>query len=333
MLRQPDPESWEQQSAGPDLEAARARLQGTIHPTPVLGSPFFAKESAAGEVLLKCENLQRTGSFKLRGALNALSALTERDPAVREVLTFSSGNHAQALALAGSLRGIAITIVMPSDAPRTKRRAAEGYGANIVEYDRAKTTREELAAQIASERGLPVIPPFDHPDVIAGQGTAGLELFAEAGQLDDLLVPVGGGGLISGMAMAASRLCPGCRVIGVEPLNADDATRSFRTGTLQHVHNPETVADGARSPSLGEHTFPLVRSLVHDMITVTEQQIVQAMFLVMERMNLVVEPTGALGVAGLLAAGPDHFARRRVGIVISGGNVDMESLPTLLAMR
>lgn len=319
-------------SHGPDLDAASVRLAGKAHHTPVLTSRFFAAESGAAVVHFKCENLQRTGSFKFRGALNALTALAERDPKAREVLTFSSGNHAQALALAGSLLGVAVTIVMPSDAPRAKRQAAEGYGATIVEYDRATTTREELAARIAGERGLPVIPPFDHADVIAGQGTAGLELFADVEDLDDLLVPVGGGGLISGIALAASRLCPSCRVIGVEPANADDATRSFRTGTLHRVHNPDTIADGARSPSLGERTFPIVRSLVHDMITVGEQQIVHAMFLLMERMKLVAEPTGALAAAGLLAH-RDRFAGRRVGVILSGGNMDLEALPALLALR
>lgn len=314
------------------VERAAGRLSGVAHRTPTLTSRTLRERTGAAEVFIKCENLQRTGSFKFRGAYNALSALLEREPGTPGVLTFSSGNHAQALALAGRILGVGVTIVMPEDAPRSKRQAAEGYGANIIPYDRAKTTRDAIAARVAGERGLPIIPPYDHEDVIAGQGTTARELFEDVGPLDDFLVCVGGGGLISGCALATHAACPNCRVIGAEPANADDATRSFHTGVLQTVHNPDTIADGARTPCLGRLTFPIVRALVAGMVTVSEGEIARAMFLLMERMKLVVEPTGALAAAGLLQGGRERFAGRRVGVLISGGNVDMAALPGLLEL-
>lgn len=312
-----------------DVREATARLRGVAHRTPVFTSRTIDARTGA-RVVFKCENFQRAGAFKFRGAFNALSRL---DPTVRArgVVAFSSGNHAQAVALAASLLGCPATIVMPVTAPRVKRQATEAYGAAVVEYDPASADREVIGRQLAEERGLTLIPPFDHPDVIAGQGTAALELFEETGPLDVLLVCCGGGGLLSGCALAARAMSPGCRVIGVEPAAGDDATRSFRTGTLQRVHNPETVADGARTPSLGTLTFPLVLSLVDDMRTVDDRVLLGAMFLLWERMKIVVEPTGALATAALLEAGRE-FAGCRVGVLVSGGNVDLTEVPRWRAL-
>ena len=238
------------------------------------------------------------------------------------MLTYSSGNHAQAIALACRLLGAQATIVMPENAPAAKRRATEGYGARIVAYDPAREKREEVAERLRREGDPVLIPPYDHADVIAGQGTAALELFEQAGPLDLLLVPCGGGGLLSGCALAARALAPGCRVVGVEPELADDATRSFRTGVLQTVSNPPTIADGARTPSLGTLTFPLVRQNVDEMATVSDDELVRAMRFVWERMKLVVEPTGVLGLAAALSGRLD-VRGKRVGVILSGGNVDL----------
>ncbi len=311
-----------------DVEAAAVRLAGHAHRTPVLTSRTVNARTGA-EVFFKCENFQRIGAFKFRGAYNALAQLGPEERR-RGVLAFSSGNHAQAIALAGRLLGIGTTIVMPDDAPPVKVAATRGYGAEVVTYDKHATTREALGAKIAAERGLTLIPPYDHPHVVAGQGTAAKELFEEVGTLDDLFVPCGGAGLLSGCAIAAAHLAPGCRTIGVEPAAADDATRSFRTKTLQTVHNPETIADGARTPSLGRITFPLVLAYVHDLRTVDERELAAAMFYLWERMKIVVEPTGALGAAGLFQ-GAAGCAGRRVGVVISGGNVDLQAMARLLA--
>jgi threonine dehydratase len=290
------------------------------HRTPVATSRTL-DAGIEGSAFLKCENLQRTGSFKFRGAYNAISRLAPGDRA-RGVLTFSSGNHAQAVALAGRLLGVRTTVVMPGTAPAAKRRATEAYGARVVGYDAATEDREEVARRLQAESGAVVIPPYDHADVIAGQGTAAKELFEQTGSLDVLLVPCGGGGLLSGSALAARRLSPGCRVIGVEPELADDANRSFRTGTLHTVRNPPTVADGARTPSLGTLTFPLVRANVDDMVTVSDADLVHTMRFLWERMKLVVEPTGALGLAAAYR-GRVPVAGKRVGAVLSGGNVDL----------
>jgi threonine dehydratase len=253
--------------------------------------------------------------------LNALGQFNAEQRS-RGVLAYSSGNHAQAIALAGQLLGIPAVIVMPSDAPQVKLEATRGYGAEVVIYDKETTVREELAASIARERGLTVIPPYDHAAVVAGQGTAAKELIDEVGQLDYLFVPVGGGGLISGCALAADALSPGCKVIGVEPLAGDDATRSFKTKTLQRCHNPDTVADGARTPYLGEITFPLVLRYVSDMVTVSDEELLRTMFFLWERMKTVIEPTGALGAAGLFENRVAVPAGARVGVIVSGGNVD-----------
>jgi threonine dehydratase len=282
-------------------------------------------------VFFKCEHLQRAGAFKFRGAYNALSRLSP-DERRRGVVTFSSGNHAQAIALAGQVLDIPRVIVMPSDAPAVKRVATEGYGGEVVLYDRDRDDREAIGRRLATERGLALIPPYDHPHIIAGQGTAARELFQEVGPLDWLFVPCGGGGLLSGSALAANAMSPNCRVVGVEPAAGDDATRSFRTKTLQTVQNPKTVADGARTPSLGTLTFALVMQYVSDMTTVDDQTLLRTMFYLWERLKLVVEPTGALGAAGALE-GDMPIRGTRVGIILSGGNVDLSQVHQWLATR
>jgi threonine dehydratase len=312
-----------------DIEGAAERLEGVAHRTPVATSRLF-DELTGAQAFFKCENLQRMGAFKFRGAYNALSRL-DADARGRGVVAFSSGNHAQAVALAGQLLGIARVIVMPADAPAVKVAATRAYGAQVVFYDRdAGQSREDVAQRIAKEKGSTVIPPFDHAHVIAGQGTAAKELIEDVGALDDLFVPTGGAGLLSGSAIAAARLSPGIRVIGVEPAGGDDAARSFRTKTLQRVENPQTIADGARTQSLGKLTFPLVMANVHDVVTVTDAQIVEAMRFLWERMKLVVEPTGALAAAAVLCAAAP-VRDRRVGIIISGGNVDLKAAAALFA--
>jgi threonine dehydratase len=310
-----------------DVAAAAARLAGIAHRTPVMTSRTVNARTGA-EVFFKCENFQRAGAFKFRGTYNALARL---GPAERQrgVLAFSSGNHAQAVALAGRLLGVRAVVVMPDDAPAVKLAATRDYGAEVVTYDKKVTDREALGARIAAERGLTLVPPFDHADVVAGQGTAAKELFEETGPLDALFVPCGGGGLISGCAVAAAHLAPHCRVIGVEPAAGDDATRSFRSGMLQSCHNPDTIADGARTHSLGKITFPLVLRYVQDMGTVTDPELLRAMLYLWERMKIVVEPTGALGAAGLFEGRAD-VRGKRVGVLISGGNVDLASICRLL---
>ena len=310
-----------------DVAAASDRLVGHAHRTPVMTSRTVDARTGA-RVFFKCENFQRMGAFKFRGAFNALVQLSAEARA-RGVLAYSSGNHAQAVALAGRELGVRVTIVMPQDAPKVKMAATRGYGAEVVLYDKHTASREALSAKIAAERGLAVIPPFDHPHVVAGQGTAAKELIEDAGPLDYLFVPCGGGGLISGCALAAAALSPGCRVIGVEPEAGDDATRSFRSRTLQSYHNPDTIADGARTHSLGSVTFPLVLALVHDMAAVSDPDLIAAMLYLWERMKIVVEPTGALGAAGLFERGYP-VAGKRVGVIVSGGNVDFAAIAPLL---
>jgi threonine dehydratase len=278
-------------------------------------------------VHFKCENLQRCGAFKFRGAFNAIARLSAAEKA-RGVVAFSSGNHAQAVALSGRLLGVAATVVMPVDAPAIKRAASEGYGARVIEYDPRRDDREEIARRLAATRGFSLIPPFDHPDVIAGQGTAALELLQSLGELDLLLVPCGGGGLLSGSAIAAKALHPACRVVGIEPELADDATRSFHSGRLQSVHNPATIADGTRTASLGRLTFPLLREYVDDMRTVSEEAIMAAVRFLFYRMKLVVEPSGALGAAALLSG--VVRPRGSTGVILSGGNIDAATMVRIL---
>jgi threonine dehydratase len=305
-----------------DIEAAARRIAGAAKVTPVMSSGSLDQRLEA-RVFLKCETFQRAGAFKFRGAYNAISRLPETDRR-RGILTYSSGNHAQAVALASRLLGAKATVVMPTNAPAAKRKATEGYGARVVAYDPAHEDREEVARRLQADGDPVLIPPFDHPDVVAGQGTSAMELIDEIGTLDLLLVPCGGGGLLSGSAIAAKRLSPGCRVVGVEPEAGDDATRSFRTGTLHTVRNPKTIADGARTPSLGAVTFPLVRQYVDDMVTVSDEDLLRAMRFLWERMKLVVEPTGALGLAAAWKGALD-VGGKRVGVILSGGNVDLSS--------
>jgi len=311
------------------VEAAARRLEGVAHRTPVATSSTF--DALAGcEAYFKCENFQRMGAFKFRGAYNALSQL-EGEQRRRGVVAFSSGNHAQAVALAGRLLSIPTTIVMPADAPAVKVAATRGYGAEVALYDRARgESREQLAERIAREKGAAVVPPFDHPHVIAGQGTAAKELLEDVGPLDYLFVCCGGAGLLSGCAIAANHLSPGTKVIGVEPAAGDDAARSFRTKQLVHIDVPQTIADGARTQSLGALTFPLVLRHVSDIITVTDAELVEAMRILWERMKLVVEPTGALATAGVMKGAID-VRDRRVGIILSGGNVDLKAVASLFA--
>ena len=309
------------------VRAASERLRGHAHITPVMSSRTLNQRVGA-EVYLKCENFQRVGAFKFRGAYNAMSMLSDKD-SQRGVITHSSGNHAQAIALVGKLLGIQTTIVMPNDAPAIKRAATEAYGASIVEYNIQEATREKLSEDLERKHGYILIPPYDHVDIVAGQGTAALELFEEVKSLDMLLVPCGGGGLLSGSAIAAKNMAPKCRVIGVEPELADDATRSFQTGKLHTVKNPPTIADGTRTPSLGEQvTFPLVLKYVDDMQTVSEDAIIAAVQFLFYRMKMVVEPSGALGVAALL--GGSVKSHGRIGVIISGGNIDGPTMKMIL---
>jgi threonine dehydratase len=309
------------------IQAAKKRLQGQAHVTPVMTSRNLNRRVGA-DVYLKCENFQRVGAFKFRGAYNAICQLSEKDRK-RGIITHSSGNHAQAVALVGRLLGIQTTIVMPDNAPLTKRAATEAYGATIIDYDPRDSTREKISKDLETSHGYKLIPPYDHEDIVAGQGTAALELFEKLETLDKLLVPCGGGGLLSGSAVVAKKRDPGCQVIGIEPELADDANRSFQTGRLQTVNNPPTIADGTRTPSLGERvTFPLVLKYVGDMKTVSEDSIIQAVQFLFYRMKLVVEPSGALGIAALLSGAVE--ARGRVGVIISGGNIDGATMKKIL---
>jgi len=311
-----------------DIEAAAERLTGVAHRTSILTSKTV-NERTNSQVFFKCENFQRAGSFKFRGAYNALSQLS-KEQKQRGVLTFSSGNHGQAIALSGQLLNISTTVVMPHDAPEVKQAATRGYGAEIILFDRAENSREELAKNLASERQLTIIPPYDHPHIIAGQGSAVKELLEEVGKLDLLLVCCGGGGLLSGSAITSKTLSPNCRVVGVEPAQADDATRSFHTKILQTIHNPNTIADGARTPSLGQLTFPLILHYTDDMVTVSEEAILRTMFFLWERLKIVVEPTGVLAATALLENVVKMPPKSRIGVVLTGGNVDLKKVAQLL---
>ena len=305
-----------------DVARAAGVLRGVAHRTPVLTSGQ-ANRIAGAELFFKCENLQRVGAFKFRGAYNAISRLDSTARA-RGVIAFSSGNHAQAMALAGRLLDVPVTVVMPTNAPALKLAATRGYGAEVVLYDRTQD-REEVAARIVAERGLTLIPPYDHRDVIAGQGTAAMELIEEVGPLDFLFVSVGGGGLLSGSATAVATMSPGCAIYGVEPQAGNDAQRSFRTGEIVHIDVPDTIADGARTQHVGKLVLPILRALVRDIVTVTDDQLRTQMRFFAERMKIVVEPTGCLGAAAVMqhvvdVKLPNRAAR--VGIIITGGNVD-----------
>ena len=280
------------------------------------------------EIFFKCENLQRMGAFKFRGAFNALSKFDERQRKAG-VVTYSSGNHAQAIALSASLLGIPATIIMPNDAPAAKMAATRGYGGKVISYDRYTEDREKIGRELAEKEGLTLIPPYDHPDVISGQGTAARELFEEVGELDALFVCLGGGGLLAGSALSARALAPACRIYGVEPEAGNDGQQSFRSGSIVHIETPKTIADGAQTQHLGAYTFGIIRRDVTDILTVSDAQLVDCMRFFAERMKLVVEPTGCLGLAAARAMGSE-LKGQRVGVIISGGNVDLDRFSTLL---
>jgi len=309
------------------VQDAAARLRGNANITPTMTSRTL-NECLGAEVFLKCENFQRIGAFKFRGAYNAMSRLSAAERR-RGVISFSSGNHAQAVALVGRLLGIQSTVVMPEDAPVIKREATAGYGAQVILYDPRVRSREEIARELQQQHGFTLIPPFDHIDIVTGQGTSALELCEQVKGIDMLLVPCGGGGLLSGCAIAAKGMNAKCQVMGVEPEVADDATRSYYSGTLQTVINPPTIADGTRTPSLGKITFPLVLKFVDAMKTVSEDAIKEAVRLLFYRLKLVVEPSGALGLAALLSGKVQ--GRGRVGVILSGGNIDGPTMQRILA--
>ncbi|QPK14047.1 threo-3-hydroxy-L-aspartate ammonia-lyase [Pectobacterium versatile] len=303
-----------------DVVAAAERIDGYANKTPVMTSRTV-NDAFGAELFFKCENLQRMGAFKFRGAMNALLQFSDEQKAAG-VVTFSSGNHAQAIALAAKLLGIPATIVMPHDAPAAKVAATRGYGGNVVEYNRYTEDREQIGNDLAKKHGLTLIPPYDHPHVIAGQGTAAKELLEETGELDALFVCLGGGGLLSGCALATRQLSPQCKIYGVEPLAGNDGQQSFRSGNIVHIDTPKTIADGAQTQHLGNYTFPLIRQNVDDILTVTDDNLIDAMRFYAERMKIVVEPTGCLSFAAARNL-RESLRGKRIGIVISGGNVDI----------
>lgn len=311
-----------------DVQEAAGRLQNVAHRTPVLTSQTLNGRLDA-EVFFKCENLQRVGAFKFRGAYNAIAKLDEASRRAG-VVTFSSGNHGQAIARAAQALGVTATIVMPLDAPKAKRNAAASYGARIITYDRLTEDCEKVARELADSEGLTLIPPFDHPDVIAGQGTAVMELLEEVGGLDALFVPLGGGGLLAGSLLAAHALAPECLVYGVEPLAGNDGQQSFRKGERVRIDPPSSIADGALTQMLGEYTFPIIKRYAYDILTVDDSKLIDAMQFFAERMKIVVEPTGCLGAAAVLHE-VVPVRGMRIGVVLSGGNVDLSRLAACLS--
>lgn len=311
-----------------DVLTAAGRIDGYAHKTPVMTSRT-ANEEIGAELFFKCENLQRMGAFKFRGAFNALAKFDERQRKAG-VVAFSSGNHAQGVALSARLLGIPATIIMPHDAPAAKVAATRGYGATVVQYDRYTEDREAIGRSLAEEHGYTLIPPYDHPDVIAGQGTAAKELFDEVGPLDALFVCLGGGGLLSGTALATRALSPDCKLYGVEPEAGNDGQRSLRSGSIVHIDTPVTIADGAQTQHLGNYTFEIIRRDVDDIYTASDAQLVAAMGFFAERMKLVVEPTGCLGFAAVREL-KAQLQGQRVGVIISGGNIDLARYAALLA--
>jgi threonine dehydratase len=311
-----------------DVEAAARRLDGVAIRTPVMTSRT-ADAATGASLFFKCENFQRMGAFKFRGGYNAVAALPD-EIRRKGVIAFSSGNHAQAIALSCRMLGVPAVIVMPQDAPEAKLAATRGYGAEVVLYDRYRENREEIGQRLAAARDLTLIPPFDHKEVIAGQGTAAKELIEEVGPLDLLFVCLGGGGLVGGCALAAHALSPGIRVIGVEPEAGDDARRSLAAGHVVKIDVPRTIADGAQTQALGAITFPLLQAQVAEVVTVSDAELIETMRFFAERMKMVVEPTGCLSAAAALS-GRTPLAGKRVGVVVSGGNVDMASFCRLLA--
>lgn len=310
-----------------DIQSAAALLEGKVHKTPVLTSRRL-NELLEADVFIKAENFQKTGAFKFRGATYAISQLTDEQKK-RGVLTFSSGNHAQALSRAGQLAGVPITVVMPHDAPEIKRTATECYGGKVVLYDRDEENREALGREIADREGLTLIPPYDHPHIIAGQGTAALELHQSVPELEILLAPVGGGGLMSGTCLATKALAPNCELYGVEPQAGDDVARSFRSGVLESVKNPQSIADGALTPSASNLTFGIIKEHCTDVLTATDDELIEAMKLYFSMLKIVVEPTGCLSLAPLLS-GNLNGKGKRIGVIVSGGNVDITRFAELV---
>ncbi|MBD7992473.1 threo-3-hydroxy-L-aspartate ammonia-lyase [Ochrobactrum quorumnocens] len=311
-----------------DVVSAARQINGHAHRTPVFTSSTIDRETGA-QFFFKCENFQRIGAFKFRGAFNALSRFNDEQKECG-VLAFSSGNHAQAIALAAKLLGIGATIIMPEDAPAAKLDATRGYGAKVVTYNRYTEDRDALSNKLADEGGLTLIPPFNHPDIIAGQGTATKELIEEVGQLDALFVCLGGGGLLAGSALAAKALSPSCDVYGVEPEAGNDGQQSFRSGKIVHIDVPKTLADGAQTQALGDMTFAVIRDTVQDILAVSDDELVQGMKFFASRMKMVVEPTGCLAFAGALRVAPT-LKGKRIGVIVSGGNVDLDKFAALVS--
>ena len=310
-----------------DVVAAHERIRSVAHQTPVLTSTTADAQSGA-QLFFKCENLQRVGAFKFRGAYNAIAQFSP-DQRAHGVVAYSSGNHAQGIALAARLLGVKAVILMPTDAPAIKLTATREYGAEVVLYDRYTQNRDAIGMALAEERGLTLLPPYDHPHIMAGQGTVAKELIEEVGPLDVLIMPLGGGGLLSGCATAAKALNPACTLIGVEPAAGDDGQQSFRSGRIVRIETPKTIADGAQTQFLGQYTFPVIQQRVDDILTVTDAELVEAMKFFAGRMKLVVEPTGCLAAAA--AFGPQlDLKGKRVGVVLSGGNVDLARYAALL---
>ncbi len=311
-----------------DVAAAAERIANYAHRTPVMTSRT-ANADFGAEVYFKCENFQRMGAFKFRGAMNALLQFTPEQRAAG-VVAFSSGNHAQAVALAAKLLSIPATIIMPLDAPAAKVAATKGYGGRVVTYDRYTEDREQIGRELAQKEGLTLIPPYDHPQVIAGQGTAAKELIEDVGPLDALFVCLGGGGLLSGSALAARHLSPRCAIYGVEPEAGNDGQQSLRSGQIVHIETPKTIADGAQTQHLGHYTFPIIQHTVEDILTVSDDELIAAMTFFAERMKMVVEPTGCLGFAAARAR-KSSLRGKKVGVIISGGNVDIHRYARFLA--
>ncbi|MGR7464438.1 threo-3-hydroxy-L-aspartate ammonia-lyase [Klebsiella aerogenes] len=311
-----------------DVAAAAERIEGYANKTPVMTSRTINEEFGA-EVFFKCENFQRMGAFKFRGAINALRQFSP-EQRTAGVVAFSSGNHAQGIALSAKLLDIPATIIMPHDAPAAKVAATKGYGGNVVVYDRYTEDREQIGRDLAEKYGLTLIPPYDHPHVLAGQGTAAKELIEEVGSLDVLFICLGGGGLLSGSALATRHLSPDCVIYGVEPEAGNDGQQSFRKGKIVHIDTPKTIADGAQTQHLGQYTFPLIQQNVNDILTVSDSELIASMKFMAERMKIVVEPTGCLGFAAARAM-KSELAGKKIGIIISGGNIDISRYSEFLA--
>lgn len=310
-----------------DVVAASERLRGHARRTPVMTSRAL-DDAMDAQVFFKCENFQRMGAFKFRGAFNALSRFSPEQKRAG-VVAFSSGNHAQAIALSARILEIPATIVMPQDAPKAKVAATRGYGGHVVMYDRYTEDREQIGRDLAEKHGLTLIPPYDHPHVLAGQGTTAMELFEDVGELDALFVCLGGGGLLSGCALATRALSPDCKIYGVEPEAGNDGQQSFRSGQIVHIETPKTIADGAQTQHLGQITFPIIQRDVDDILTASDAELVECMSFLAERMKLVVEPTGCLGFAAARQM-KNELKGKRIGVIISGGNVDMARFASLL---